>query len=149
MLINIYVLLGTVNGLLRLTANGTSYYENLSSEDRAALCDSIKRQLSQVIPVNLDRLSIHGKPQYDPSLESKQLLFRVEIKSAKTTGQRSVSKVLNDLKTLILHKSITAVQYYSSISMLDETYGFTVAREYNNRSTLHQPPALVINACII
>jgi len=81
-------------------------------------------------------------------LESKQLLFRVEIKAAKTTGQRSVSKVLNELKTLRLHKSITAVQYYSSISMLDETYGFTVTREYN-RSTLNQPPSSMINTCII
>ncbi|CAG8523492.1 3413_t:CDS:10 [Paraglomus occultum] len=117
----------TVNGLVRLTANGTSYYENLpSGGDKIAFWDSVKRQLSQVIPVDLDRLSIHGKPQYDPSLENKQILFRLQIKSTRATGQRSVSKVMSDLTTLIQHKSITAVQYYTYISMLDETYGFTV-----------------------
>jgi len=132
-----------------LTANGTSYYENLPSGDRIAFWDSIKHQLCQVIPVNPDRLSIHGKPQYDPSLEGKQFLFRVEIKYTRAAGQRSVSKVINDLRTLVQQKSITAIQYYDNISMLDETYGFTVTREYNNsRSTLHQPPPSAINACI-
>ncbi|RHZ52422.1 hypothetical protein Glove_461g4 [Diversispora epigaea] len=118
----------TVSGVLRLTAEGTEYYEkNLNSTGKANFFSVLKTELSEIIPVNITRLSSNGKTQIDTTVShSRQILISLNIESSKE--ERSVTYIVDDLNDMIIYKNMTSIGLFPTTKYLDEDFGFKPKR---------------------
>ncbi|RHZ84041.1 hypothetical protein Glove_86g120 [Diversispora epigaea] len=112
---------GSVTGLMRLTTEGTQYYENLTLTEKHQFFLNLQNELSKIIPINIDKLSSNEKTQVDDT-NGHQLILSINIKSSK--DERSVNAIINDLDEMIKHKSMTLISSNPTTKFLDETYGF-------------------------
>ncbi|CAG8590015.1 1609_t:CDS:2 [Diversispora eburnea] len=115
----------TVSGVLRLTTDGTKHYENLNSTEKDQFFSDLRIELSKIIPVNLERLSLNKKTQVDISISpNRQLFISLVIQSQSSKEERSVQSILDDLNWMIKYKSITSISLFPTTNYLDETFGF-------------------------
>ncbi|RHZ82310.1 hypothetical protein Glove_109g321 [Diversispora epigaea] len=114
----------TVSGVLRLTAEGTEYYEkNLNSTGKDNFFSVLKTELSEIIPVNITRLSSNGKTQIDTTVsQSRQILISLNIESSKE--ERSVTYIVDDLNDMIIYKNMTSIGLFPTTKYLDGDFGF-------------------------
>ncbi|RHZ82308.1 hypothetical protein Glove_109g323 [Diversispora epigaea] len=111
----------TVSGVMRLTAEGTEYYENLNSTGKDQFFTNLHLELSKIIPVNIKRLSSNKKTQVDNTLPSRQIFISLDIESSE---ERSVASIIDDLNDMIKYKIITSIGLFPTTKYLDEDYGF-------------------------
>ncbi|RHZ82430.1 hypothetical protein Glove_109g149 [Diversispora epigaea] len=112
-----------VFGVLRLTAEGTEYYENLNSIGKDQFFVDLHLELSKIIPVNIKRLSSNGKTQIDTTVSpSRQIFISLNIESSKE--ERSVASIIDDLNEMIKYKSMTSISLNPTTKYLDEDFGF-------------------------
>ncbi|CAI2171093.1 9734_t:CDS:2 [Funneliformis geosporum] len=120
---------GSVKAIVRLTPEGTKFYETLSSPKRNEFSKQISVQLSRTIPCDPPRLITLENSQYDPTTQFKQLLLRVNVKPQNNDGLQGVDnslsslRIINDLNVLITNKDFTNIGRGNLSSMLDNRYG--------------------------
>ncbi|CAG8599360.1 555_t:CDS:2, partial [Diversispora eburnea] len=114
----------TVSGALRLTKEGTEYFENLNTAGKYQFFTDLSLELSEIIPVNnIKRLSLNGKFQVDTTVSpSRQILISLRIESSKE--ERSVASIVDDLNVMITYKNMTSIGLESTTKYLDENFGF-------------------------
>ncbi|RHZ82399.1 hypothetical protein Glove_109g262 [Diversispora epigaea] len=112
----------TVSGVLRLTVEGTEYYENLDTTRKDQFFADLHLELSKILPVNIKRLSSNGKTQVDTTIPSRQILISLNIESSK--DERSVASIVGDLNDMIIYKNMTSVGLYPTTKYLDGDFGF-------------------------
>src|ERR1043165_5860886 len=122
-------LVATSTGLLRLTPEGTTFFNNLNRDGKDNFFNEILRELSEVIPIDIKRLSTSKRHQSDPRAMD-QIRFPITIKSPNDPLERTVQQVINDLDTLVRNKGITPISFKGFTSYLDSTYGFQPTRNY-------------------
>ncbi|RHZ83699.1 hypothetical protein Glove_88g139 [Diversispora epigaea] len=118
----------TLSEVLCLTAEGTEYYEkNLNSTGKANFFSVLKTELSEIIPVNITRLSSNDKIQIDTTVShSRQILISLNIESSKE--ERSVTYIVDDLNDMIIYKNMTSIGLFSITKYLDGDFGFKPKR---------------------
>ncbi|CAG8441094.1 7681_t:CDS:10 [Ambispora gerdemannii] len=113
----------SVNALLRLTVEGTKYFEDLSANRKNKFFEDLQNELALIIPVDLSRLSTTKRYQYDPSTSKSQILLPLKFQSTHDLDQLSTYDITDSLDTLIRNKGITAMSNSDNAKYLDEDYG--------------------------
>ncbi|RHZ78429.1 hypothetical protein Glove_165g110 [Diversispora epigaea] len=116
-----------ISGVLRLTIEGTEYYENLDSTGKSNFFSDLQIILSEIIPVNIKQLSSNEKTQIDGTI-SRQIIFSLNIQSSK---ERSIKSIIDDLDDMIKYKSITSISLFPTTNYLDEVFGFEQQNLWN------------------
>ena len=118
-----FLLTETTTGLLRLTAEGTTLFEQSSSDDKNSFFDSMIAKLAELIPIDSSRITTSRRNQPDPNAPD-QILFQVTFKPTKDLSQRTVQQIIDDLNDLIRNKAYNSFSQEYPTMYLDETYGF-------------------------
>jgi hypothetical protein len=109
----------SVSGFLRLTDQGTLYFENLLFEEKSNFIQNLTGQLAKIIPVWSNRIKSNNKFQKDTKNEN-QMLINIQILKPDNNFELNVSTIVENLDMLVKNKENNLL--YSSI--LDSTYGF-------------------------
>ncbi|CAG8526300.1 553_t:CDS:10 [Acaulospora morrowiae] len=107
--------------LLRLSPEGTRYFQNLSSTDQSTFFTSICSELTHIIPTEEDRLLSLNRYQYETT--SNKIIFAILITAASNISKGSSYYLSEDLNTMIIMKDFTALSKTINASFLDATYG--------------------------
>ncbi|RHZ63723.1 hypothetical protein Glove_328g122 [Diversispora epigaea] len=111
-----------VSGALRLTIEGTEYYENLNQTGTYDFFFDLQTELSKILSIDFNRLNSNVRTQIDNTLPNRQILISLNIRSSK--NERSVKSIIDDLNDMIKYKRITAISLFPTTNYLDEDFGF-------------------------
>ncbi|CAG8444835.1 12727_t:CDS:10 [Dentiscutata erythropus] len=117
------------SAIVRFTPEGSTFYENLSSQDQSKFSIEFSRQLASIIPCDPERISTTKKYQYDRSVSIGQILFRVYIGRPTSSSEANSAKIIQDMDTLIRNKAVTQISKESNTFYLDSSFGSFRARE--------------------
>ncbi|CAG8642362.1 14528_t:CDS:2, partial [Racocetra fulgida] len=125
----------TYNDQVDLSQGNITIYQIIDSGNviarqivSAAFFASLKSQLSQFIPVKLDRLSSSENSQViNGGTPSEQAIISIEISEPKNNSERNVPLVIQDLNTMVQNSAITMISQGNVTRYLDGGYGFTVS----------------------
>ncbi|CAG8623129.1 9596_t:CDS:2 [Paraglomus brasilianum] len=117
----------TTTGLLRLTPEGTTLFEHLSTDDKNAFFDSMVAKLAELVPIDPSRITTNKHNQPDPNAPAHQILFSVTLKSSDDMSQRTVQQIIDDFDELIKNKAYNSFSREYLTSYLDEAFGFLPA----------------------
>ncbi|CAG8617167.1 5530_t:CDS:10 [Ambispora gerdemannii] len=109
--------------LLRLTRDGSKYFNELSSSERSEFFDELKRELVLAIPIDPSRISTIKKHQIDTSTPEHQILISYTFEKTREPNQRSTKSLINDLDILVRNKEISSISFYPLTNLLDKEYG--------------------------
>lgn len=111
------------SAIIRFTPEGSTFYENLSSQDQIKFSTDFSRQLASIIPCDPERISTTKKYQYDRSISTGQILFRVYIGRPTSSSEVSSARIIQDMDTLIRNKAVTQISKESNTLNLDPSFG--------------------------
>ncbi|CAG8598286.1 4110_t:CDS:10, partial [Paraglomus occultum] len=114
----------TTTGLLRLTPEGTTYFEQLSTNDKNSFLDSMVTKLAELIPIDPSRITTSRRNQPDPNAQN-QITFQITLKPTEDQSQKTVQQIMDDLDDLIKYKAYNSFSQENFTKYLDETYGFS------------------------
>ncbi|KAF0533976.1 hypothetical protein F8M41_010284 [Gigaspora margarita] len=114
---------GDIQGVLRLTNDGTQYFNGLSKEDKDSFFDNLIKELKYLIPTENGRLSTDKHTQKDPN-ESSKIIISISISEAKGSDKMTTTQIQSNLILLITNKEFTGISTGSTTKYLDETYGY-------------------------
>ena len=109
---------------MRLTSNATSYFKNLSFENRSKFFQILNKQLVQVVPISDNRIIVDNFQKDSTSLD--QILISMTILKSNDPSVINVSAIVKTLNTLIKNKERTLISKNNLTLMLDESYGLKV-----------------------
>ncbi|KAF0548457.1 hypothetical protein F8M41_025964 [Gigaspora margarita] len=115
---------GVIHGVLRLTSDGTQYFQNLNDAERERFFNHLINELTILIPTENGRLSSNGNYQKDTS-DSSKIIITLSISEAKgSDNQRISTEIESNLNLLIKNKEFTGISTKPTTQYLDETYGY-------------------------
>ncbi|CAG8735110.1 42129_t:CDS:2 [Gigaspora margarita] len=115
---------GVIQGLLRLTSDGTQYFQNLNVAERERFFNHLIDELTILIPTENGRLSSNGNYQKDTS-DSSKIIITLSISETKgSDNQRISTEIESNLNLLIKNKEFTGISTKPTTQYLDETYGY-------------------------
>ncbi|CAG8673613.1 36806_t:CDS:2 [Gigaspora margarita] len=115
---------GVIQGVLRLTNDGTKYFQNLNDAERERFFNHLIDELTILIPTENGRLSSNGNYQKDTS-DSSKIIITLSISEAKgSDNQRISTEIESNLNLLIKNKEFTGISTRPTTQYLDETYGY-------------------------
>ncbi|KAF0401376.1 hypothetical protein F8M41_009473 [Gigaspora margarita] len=101
---------GIIQGELRLTNDGTQYFQNLNDIERERFFNHLINELTILIPTENGRLSSNGHYQKDTS-DSSKIIIMFSISEAKSSdNQRISTEIESNLNLLIKNKDLRAYQ---------------------------------------
>ncbi|KAF0395551.1 hypothetical protein F8M41_010214 [Gigaspora margarita] len=140
---------GSVSGLLRLTMEGTTYYESLNSSGTNKFFYDLQDEVSKILPVIPSRLSSNKHVQVDFSISpGRQIFLLLNIEQTRDKDERSVASLIRDLNTMIHNKDITPIGSGNIVKYLDDTYGFIPSSNLWDKYKLKLLGVFVI-ACLL
>ncbi len=121
----------SVVGRVRLTPEGTVYFESLKDDDkrRKEFYEKLREELAIAIPADLERITTTKRVEIDTSVFPKQIFLSINIKKPKTKQERSVDSLVEHLDSLIKHKPITLIAFGENSKYLDQGYGYKPNRK--------------------
>ncbi|CAG8493438.1 4505_t:CDS:10 [Funneliformis caledonium] len=121
---NTDVLTPSIKGMLRLTSNGTKYFESLPSNGRDEFFQNLLKCASDSVPVDIHRLSLTKCCQYDeaPSKKEKQLIIGIRIAQTKDLNLPSTYQIKKDLDIMI-KSPISYMRQCNGSEHIDGTFG--------------------------
>ncbi|CAG8524038.1 813_t:CDS:10 [Rhizophagus irregularis] len=114
----------STTGLLRLSPEGTSYFDSLSQEQQTNFFNTLLNDLSNAVPVPRPRLTSNEKTQLDLTVNEKQYLISIGIKETNDENDLSVVTVVNNINTMVKNKAQTPIGSGMATRYLDQVYGF-------------------------
>ncbi|CAB4495910.1 unnamed protein product [Rhizophagus irregularis] len=115
----------SMNGLLRLTPDGTKYFDRLSQKNRSDFFNNLLNDLAKAIPVPRSRLTSDEKTQLDLSVNEKQYLISIGVEETRVDNDYlSVETVFNNINTMVKSKDLTLINDGQASKYLDQSYGF-------------------------
>ncbi|CAG8687316.1 12261_t:CDS:2, partial [Cetraspora pellucida] len=109
--------------IVRLTGDGTTEYNSLSSSEKPIFLNSLQNELVESIPTTHDRLRLTNRIQYDTS---SQYLIQIEILAPNDNYQTPVYQIIKDMNALIKEKDTSIMSMNIHTKYLDSSYGVTV-----------------------
>ncbi|CAB5367163.1 unnamed protein product [Rhizophagus irregularis] len=113
-----------MNGLLRLTPDGTKYFDSLPQEQQSNFFNILLDDLSNAIPVSRSCLTSNEKTQLDPSVNENQYLISIGVEETRVNNDISVETVVNNINTMVKSKDLTLINNGQASKYLDQSYGF-------------------------
>ena len=110
----------STNGFLRLTDQGTLYFESLSSKEKSNFLQDLSGQLTEIIPVQSNRIKSNSH-QIDTKAPLRQILISIKVIKPDGESELNVLTIVDNLDNLVRNKGISM---NNLTSMLDDTYGF-------------------------
>ncbi|CAG8630233.1 3250_t:CDS:2 [Rhizophagus irregularis] len=114
----------SMNGLLRLTPDGTKYFDSLPQEQQSNFFNILLDDLSNAIPVSRSCLTSNEKTQLDPSVNENQYLISIGVEETRVNNDISVETVVNNINTMVKSKDLTLINNGQASKYLDQSYGF-------------------------
>ncbi|CAG8753079.1 13711_t:CDS:1, partial [Funneliformis mosseae] len=114
----------STTGRVRLTPEGTVYFESLDDDGRKDFYAKLRQELADAIPIDPRRLTTNGNFETDTSTSPKQFFLSINVEQDKNKQKISVSSAIKDLDTLIKNKPYTAISNGESTSYLDQDFGY-------------------------
>jgi hypothetical protein len=121
----------STTGLLRLTPDGTKYFDSLTSEEQTNFFNILLNDLSNTVPISRSRLTSNEKTQLDLSANERQYLISIVIKETRDDDDLSVVTVVNNIRTMVTNKYLTSINDGMASRYLDQIYSFNPTRKYN------------------
>ncbi|RHZ49464.1 hypothetical protein Glove_520g8 [Diversispora epigaea] len=113
----------TASGVMRLTKEGTQYYETLNSTGQDDFFFDLIDELSKILSIDSKRLSSNKRTEVDDNIRpNRQIFICINIKSSRS--EKSVKSIVDDLYYMIKYKSITSISLLPTTKYLDEEFGF-------------------------
>ncbi|GES73404.1 hypothetical protein GLOIN_2v1869233 [Rhizophagus clarus] len=115
-----------INGQVRLTQEGTVFFDGLSRDQRIEFFKNLTQEITDALPVTPGRITTSWKFQIDTSLpnDQKQYLLSINIKKANHPTDRKVDLTAKDLNFMIKNMAITTLASGYSSKYLDQSYGY-------------------------
>ncbi|CAG8652295.1 16525_t:CDS:2, partial [Cetraspora pellucida] len=117
-----------ITGIIRLTPGGSSYYLSLNSDDQQKFHEKMATDLSNVIPVEDNRLTPMNGFEKDISSGTLQILLSFKILDTSDLLKKSSVNISQDFNTLLKYKKYSALMHYNTTSLIDDSYPMTIAR---------------------
>ncbi|CAB4421575.1 unnamed protein product [Rhizophagus irregularis] len=127
----------SITGLLRLSPEGTKYFDSLFMEQQTSFFNSLLNDLSNAIPVSRSRLTNNEKYQLDLTVNEKQYLIFIGIKETRDDNDLSVMTIINNINTMVINKDQTPINDGQVSQYLDQTYGFNFISNLWERRLLY------------
>ncbi|CAG8556856.1 5591_t:CDS:2, partial [Funneliformis mosseae] len=109
-------------GHVRLTIDGTNYFDSLNEIARNVFITNLTKELADAIPISSDRIIINKKTEIDPSEE--QMILSIKIQHDESKQEIPTSLATKDLDILIKNKLVTVIGTGDASKYLDGVYGF-------------------------
>ncbi|CAI2171567.1 19892_t:CDS:10 [Funneliformis geosporum] len=115
----------SIKGILRLTSNGTEYFESLTQIGKDDFLQNLLKCVSESVPVDLSRLSLAKCCQiYEaPANNEKQIIIGIRIAQTKDLNSPSTYQIMKDLDMMI-KSPISYTSQCNGSEHIDNTYGF-------------------------
>ncbi|CAG8578353.1 2449_t:CDS:2, partial [Dentiscutata heterogama] len=113
-----------IQGKLRLTTNGTQYFQGLNSSEQHDFFTNLINELVMIIPIEKGRLKSNEHSQFDTSSIESKILISLSIIGTKNGKKKNATAMRDDLDLLISNKKFTNISSGTITKYLDETYGF-------------------------
>src|SRR3954453_19566262 len=104
-------------GFLRLTNQGTKYFENLSPKEKSSFLQNLTSQLAEIIPVQSDRIKSDNRFQVDAKAPLRQILISIRVLKSHNISELNIPAIVKDLDILVSNKEITSISFNNLTSM--------------------------------
>src|SRR3990170_3097252 len=113
-------------GFIRLTVEGTRFYQNLDNNDKENFIKQMGIEISKSIPVDNSRLTYLNKFfEYDESNRSDLLFltFRISPPDENHFNKKDAKDVFNDFEKLLsINDFTTSLDIYNNTKYIDKRY---------------------------
>ncbi|PKY38719.1 hypothetical protein RhiirA4_516542 [Rhizophagus irregularis] len=122
-----------IYGKVRLTKNGTSYFDTLNSNQINKFFNNLTQELADAVAVTSKRIITNYRFVIDTNIESssKQYLLSIKIDKPQSASDRETKLITKDLDTMIKNMDITVLASGSSSKYLEPFYGYVTIRKYS------------------
>ncbi|PKY55574.1 hypothetical protein RhiirA4_475135 [Rhizophagus irregularis] len=128
-----------IYGKVRLTKNGTSYFDTLNPNQKNKFFDSLTQELADAVAVTSKRITTNYRFVIDTESSSKQYLLSIKIDKPQSASDRETKLITKDLNAMIQNMNITVLASGSSSKYLEPLYGYvTIPRWYENSENMFQ-----------
>ncbi|CAI2174873.1 5434_t:CDS:10 [Funneliformis geosporum] len=116
----------SVDVVLGLTEDASTYFKNLTLEDKASFLNQMSIDLTKTIPTEPTRfIPIQETQNHD---NANKLLISIKIRQRDDPFKLNGMMIIRDLNTLIKNKEITGISRFESTNMLDEEFGSVIRK---------------------
>ncbi|CAG8474070.1 13080_t:CDS:10 [Cetraspora pellucida] len=119
-----YIYSEPITGTLRLSEDGTIYYNNLTSNQKSLFLMSLRDELASSIPTDSSRLLFSGRTNIDLTTPAQQILFELIISDTKDLFQPNSDQIRTDFNALIENKYITILSTLPHTTYIDDKHKF-------------------------
>uniref|UniRef100_U9T4M6 Uncharacterized protein n=1 Tax=Rhizophagus irregularis (strain DAOM 181602 / DAOM 197198 / MUCL 43194) TaxID=747089 RepID=U9T4M6_RHIID len=141
-----------IYGKVRLTKDGTSYFDTLNSNQINKFFNNLTQELADAVAVTSKRIITNYRFVIDTNIESssKQYLLSIKIDKPQSASDRETKLITKDLDIMIRNMDITVLASGSSSKYLEPIYGYvTIPRWYENSDNICQLILTVIFILIL
>ncbi|PKC03656.1 hypothetical protein RhiirA5_503297 [Rhizophagus irregularis] len=121
------------HALVRLMGDASFNFKDLSDTQKSKFVQSLLSELAQCVPVPPSRLYTNTRFQWDPDVDSKQILLKFKILPGKNEQDLSAENIINSLDNMIKYKDISPISHSIHTAMLDSNYGFVLKKSVWDR----------------
>ncbi|CAI2165785.1 3270_t:CDS:2 [Funneliformis geosporum] len=115
---------GSTSGVLRLTVEGSTHFEQLDSEGQSQFFNNLVNEISTMLTIPSSRLKSNGRFQVDFTISpERQYLVSLDIIQTKDKNEKSVESIIKDLDTMIVNKEVSPISLGQTTQYLDAIYG--------------------------
>ncbi|CAB4384181.1 unnamed protein product [Rhizophagus irregularis] len=121
-----------IYGKVRLTKDGTSYFDTLNSNQINKFFNNLTQELADAVAVTSKRIITNYRFVIDTNIESssKQYLLSIKIDKPQSASDRETKLITKDLDTMIRNMDITVLASGSSSKYLEPLYGYVTILPY-------------------
>ncbi|CAI2190893.1 3611_t:CDS:10, partial [Funneliformis geosporum] len=112
------------HALVRLTIEASKNFSQLDSNQQSEFVQDLLKDLAECVPVLPDRMNTDRRNQWDPDVNSSQILLKFKILPEKYEQKISVDNIIKTLDEMIRNRETSPISHYPYTAMLDDTYGF-------------------------
>ncbi|CAG8650233.1 9457_t:CDS:10 [Funneliformis caledonium] len=112
------------HALVRLTSDASKNFDNLDFHQQSEFVQNLLHYLAKCVPVPQERMRTNSHSQWDPDVDSKQILLKFRILAVKDEQDISVNNIIQTLDEMIRDREISPISHYPYTALLDSTYGF-------------------------
>ncbi|CAI2167291.1 17280_t:CDS:2 [Funneliformis geosporum] len=120
---------GSTSGVLRLTVEGSTHFEQLDSEGQSQFFNNLVNEISTMLTIPSSRLKSNGRFQVDFTISpERQYLVSLDIIQTKDKNEKSVESIIKDLDTMIVNKEVSPISLGQTTQYLDAIYGLPTSQ---------------------
>ncbi|GBB93224.1 hypothetical protein RclHR1_21320001 [Rhizophagus clarus] len=113
-----------IYGKVRLTKDGTSYFDTLNLNQQNKFFNNLTRELANAVVVASKRITTNYRFVIDTESSSKQYLLFIKIEKPQAASDRGTRLITKDLNAMIQNMDITVLASGSSSKYLESIYGY-------------------------